>query len=205
MSVLHVKSPNGTQTNLDLNKVATTDGFTMGNEKAIKFQYGSIYTRTHGHPDTDSGDSIFNQLLLSADPNPEAWLSGGAKIALRGYTSNDDGADGGFTIYTSDGTNHIALEGNPYGSLQWESKPIEVVNQWSYEMNGYVKYKSGFIFQYGIIDVVSGAFTVVYPISFINHWNVVLSNDGVWVVSSSASSFNINGASNNVYWLAMGC
>ena len=84
-----------------------------------------------------------------------------------------DSSDGSFGLYSSDGSSRVGLEGNINGRLlKWDNNSLDksAVVAESLENNGYRKYASGLLVQWGTVQeiVENNARHATFPIAFTN-------------------------------------
>lgn len=133
----------------------------------------------------------------------------GAILSLRGkgYQSRE----GFFELYADDGVNMSFLVGKPNGTLTWNDKNIDVIEE---QGDGYIRYSNGLQICWGAISAQSqsGSTAVSFPKSFVSnnvYITVSVSNTNTMYVNvaevgqSWVSFFNNNG-NGTVTWHAIG-
>ena len=106
MTTLHVKSPNGTEKTVDIDKIFTTDGGTMGG--CIEFSRNDVIKR--------SNDTELVAIFGARDNTSGAYLT------LRG--KNHPSMAGYFDLHAVGETEAKTLEGRPDGTLIWNNNII---------------------------------------------------------------------------------
>ena len=81
---------------------------------------------------------------------------------------DSDVAKGEFFILAQNGTNQKSLNGTPSGLLQWDSNDLggSAIVAKSLDTNGYIKYASGLIVQWGSKSISGSPTDISFPISF---------------------------------------
>lgn len=145
MAVLHVKSPNGTQKDIDLDKIFTTDGGTING--SINILNGII--QGHGRNGIPIlmflGNDLENYdgyIELCGSTN---WENGGALFAYGLNCTGDNMVPGGFSLTTWDGEIHHCLNGTNDGHILWDYKSLVVIDSYIIAENGnfYIRYTNG--------------------------------------------------------------
>ena len=96
---------------------------------------GNIIFGNNAFIQNQSADILgYNQFELGCgEPETQGgteWGAGGAKIAFHSYhADNSTKDDGAFHILASNGTNNRDFNGNPNGTLKWDGKEVERVNE----------------------------------------------------------------------------
>lgn len=183
MNILHAKTPDGTQKDIDLDKIFTTDGGTINGSIELCADWTHI------------GSTANTSMILQHDKLTqgfEIWsgnsLPAGASLILRGALHDDGGK---FYLAASNkigdsdtDTSHtrIILEGDPNGSLKWNGKEVERINASSLAHSGYIRYESGLQICWGTVTVNKSytanqydTRTWTYPVAF-NTEPIVLCN-----------------------------
>ena len=91
----------------------------------------------------------------------------GASLVLYGKDETSEYA-GGFRLIAHNGTNDVNLSGKPNGSLSWNGKNVENVNDIG---NKYIRFESGIQICWGTFDVAKGEnyALVTFPVPFANN------------------------------------
>lgn len=147
MAVLHVKSSNGTQTNVDLSKLVMTDTAQSitGTKVFTNIELSDGASIRHYDYSHEAEPFALPQMIIGymgeyPGTGLSAWESAGAKIALHNHSDN---SSGGFIIRASDGTNRTNLEGFASGQLIWNGKHVLTTNGFTHLGNsgGYCTFK----------------------------------------------------------------
>lgn len=140
----------------------------------------------------------------------------GALLQLHGvdFSGNDNGA---FLMYTGKvNDNRGLLRGTPDGGLTWNYKDLgsSAIVAKSMGTNGYVKYASGLIIQWGYNSTSSKTKTVTLPIAFADGNQIyrpqitaIDKNNSFWLIDNSRTktSFTVNSEIDGYFnWLAIG-
>lgn len=141
--------------------------------------------------------SAFDFIKTSTD---SAWvridggLTDGASLVLYG---KDTGTKGTFSLSAADGTNYRALIGLANGSLLWDGKGIDVIEE---QGEGYIRYSNGLQICYKQYTCNGNTDTVIsLPKPFINtnYISMITSYGGGGSCSITPNSTNITGFSIN--------
>ena len=198
MTTLHVKSPNGTQKDIDIDKIFTTDGGTM------------------------TGAIICSTRLLAARPVNDDYLliyggttfTDGSYLALTGSNFTGSGGPGNFalTAVSSSGDN-ITLFGKSDGTLTWANKEVicEMAKSLSTK-SGYCKLNNGLLLQYGTVGVTASPYTLTFPIAWSSEGSYAMSICHAGTAPSRVSYSRINNSQAKLYldytgdtfWIAIG-
>ena len=166
MTILHVKSPNGTEKAVDIDKIVTTDGATMTGH----------FIRNYSFARPSSDDSWI-----------EIWggttRDTGAVLLLRGK----DTYSGGFLLLAHDGTNEKILQGYSNGDLIWDTHHIVTMGVHGPNARGI---QTGGI---GVSVAANSVYdgTVTFPLAFGAVPSVLLSFHG-GAKNATVSSFSAN-------------
>lgn len=93
----------------------------------------------------------------------------GAGLTLYGSDWGDS-SDGAFNLKAVKSSNSYNLKGFPNGNLQWEGNDLagSAIVAKSLGQNGYIKYASGLIMQWGRILIATSSTQITLPVSFSN-------------------------------------
>lgn len=116
MTTLHVKSPNGTEKNIDIDKIFTTDGGTINGDIYLK---SALQGKTVGFTLTNNDPSDTEHYRRNLDFGWNFDNRDGAGFYARSASWN-----GNFGAYARNATNSCVLEGNPEGVLMWDGKRV---------------------------------------------------------------------------------
>jgi len=176
MAVLHVKTPNGDQSDVDLDKIVMTEGDqTISGIKIldrIKFSpFGEIGSRLTDHVDEEK---IHHQLLIGANSIVDAWTSG-AGIVLNPYEEGVSENNGTFYLCPADiGYRDGGLLGYPDGRLLYRGIRLDRDSQG----DNYIRYNNGIQICWGRFDGTQTVyFTITYPMPF-KDWPYTALNNG---------------------------
>lgn len=145
-------------------------------------------------------------------------------LEIRGGMGSDDGArlmligsdwhlsnKGAFNLKAQSGSNRSDLEGSPSGSLTWNSKAIDTIEE---QGDGYIRYSNGLQICWGIVEVTQNSTSEVsFPKSFVsdNKTFVTTASKGsnsmyinVSKIATSYCDFYISAGSGLVLWQAIG-
>ena len=109
---------------------------------------------------SDTSKAIF--MFAAPDTN-------GAMLQLDGRTRGDSNNNGTFALKANNGSVYANLVGRPNGALTWAGNDLagSAIVAKSLGANGYIKYASGFIIQWGYASTdANGTKTVTLPISY---------------------------------------
>jgi len=195
MPILHVKTPNGVQSDVDLDKIVMTEGNqTISGIKTFNYKihfsnFGEIGRMLTRH---DGDTKRLHQLYFSTT-KLENWNSdGGAKITLHAYDSDySDREDGGFSILAATDTEKSDLAGYPDGRLNWCGESIYIVSCNTSSTCGHIRYGNGIQICWG----GGGLFDVPrddsYDRPFISAPGIGMNNGELDLGSSSNTGFHV--------------
>ena len=145
MAILHVKTPNGTQKDIDVDKIFTTDGGTING--TINILNAEI--QGHGRVNKEPKLMFIGNDLEDFDGYTEVcgangWERGGS-LFVYGLNCEGDGiVPGGFSLNTWDGEQHHTLAGTKDGYIVWDSKELVAIDSYGVVgENFYIRYTNG--------------------------------------------------------------
>lgn len=124
----------------------------------------------------------------------DPWVGDSATLVLHG--GSEGSLPGGFVLAARNANNQVNLVGVPYGDLAWNNNDLggSAIVAKSLGVNGYIKYASGLILQWGAVATISTTEkNINYPIAFSTYGEVVAFGYACYVElrGSSTTGFTV--------------
>lgn len=198
----------------EINRNLGLDGGTINGDLTVTGTINGISSSAGFLPITGGAlqgtDSVISRAVNNSTLNIRGGLKNGntnisARLGLYGGTYPTETYAGNFILEAATEDTNIKLIGKPNGELTWNSNDLagsSIVAK-SLGTNGYVKYASGLIIQWGRVIITGGSGEGSYNINFTQNPTIAATNYGE-VTGRTYAVGNISTSKFNVYCSATG-